>query len=205
MQGSSQRRTTNFQGRKLKLFVWRPRSFFRFPSRRTPWQRFLRNLGVTRVSLRRLTCKMQPLVNIVRKRTIGRQRVKSPCGAPKLGTGRVFCSLSPPCLSVLHSFLRLLQPSPFCSPFQKKLIPEVYLTFFKCFGRYSSFLFSSVLKLLLSFKNFNFKCVLPWESNFPFFARKLVVLPFHPQASVCCSCASYTYQSYQRRAKASRR
>ena len=33
----------------------------------------------------------------------------------------------------------------------KKLIPEVYLTFFKCVGRYSSFLFSSVLKLLLSF------------------------------------------------------
>ena len=56
MQGSSRRGTTtgNFQSRKLKLFVWRPRSFFRFPSRRTPWQRFLRNLGVTRVSLRRL-------------------------------------------------------------------------------------------------------------------------------------------------------
>ena len=74
VQGSSRRRTTNFQSRKLKLFEWRPRSFFRFPSR-TPWQRFLRNLGVTRASLRRLTCKMQPPVNIVRKRTIGRQRV----------------------------------------------------------------------------------------------------------------------------------
>ena len=34
---------------------------------------------------------------------------------------------------------------------KKKLIPEVYLTFFKCFETYSSFLFSSVLKLLLSF------------------------------------------------------
>ena len=81
----------------------------------------------------------------------------------------------------------------------------MYLTFFKCFQRYSSFLFSSVLKMLLSFWHFNFKYILPWESNFPFFARKSVVLPYHPQASVRCSCASYIYHSHVRRAKASHR
>ena len=56
-----------------------------------------------------------------------------------------------------------------------------------------------------SFYHFNFKYVPPWESNFPFFARKSVVLDFHPQVSVRCRCASYMYQFHLRRAKASRR
>ena len=86
----------------------------------------------------------------------------------------------------------------------KKTEPWGVFDFFQMFSRYSNFLFSSVLKMLLSFQHINFKYILPWESNFPFFARKSVVLPFHPQASVRCRCASYIYHSHVRRAKASR-
>ena len=52
---------------------------------------------------------------------------------------------------------------------------------------------------------FQFQVYSTLGSNFPFFARKSVVLPFHPQASVRCRCASYIYHSHVRRAKASRR
>ena len=49
------------------------------------------------------------------------------------------------------------------------------------------------------------KYVSPLESNFPFSARKSMVLPFHPQASIRCRCVSYMYQSHLRRTKASHR
>ena len=81
----------------------------------------------------------------------------------------------------------------------------MYLTFFKCFQRYSSFLFFQCLKDAFVLLTFQFQVYSTLGKQLSFFARKSVVLPFHPQASVRCRCASYIYHSHVRRAKASRR
>ena len=51
---------------------------------------------------------------------------------------------------------------------------------------------------------FQFQVYSTLGKQLSFFARKSVVLPFHPQANVRCRCASYMYNSHVRRAKASR-
>ena len=87
----------------------------------------------------------------------------------------------------------------------KKTDPWGVFDFFQMFWKIFQFLFSSVLKLFLSFYHFNFKCVLLGKATFPLSRENQRFCLFTHKQTFRCRCASYMYQSYQRRAKASRR
>ena len=87
----------------------------------------------------------------------------------------------------------------------KKTDPWGVFDFFQMFWKVFQFSLFQCLKAAFVLLTFQFQVCSALGNNFPFFARKSVVLPFRPQASVRCRCASYIYQTYQRRAKASRR
>ena len=84
------------------------------------------------------------------------------------------------------------------SPFQKKkkLIPEVYMTFFKCFERYSSFLFSSVLSCFCPSSISISSVFYLGKATFPFsHENQWFCLFTHKQAfaaGVCCTCTDPT-------------
>ena len=87
----------------------------------------------------------------------------------------------------------------------KKTEPWGVFDFFQMFSKIFQFSLFQCLKDAFVVLTIQFQVYSTLGKQLSFFRAKISGLPFHPQASVRCRCASYIYHSHVRRAKASRR
>ena len=105
-----------------------------------------------------------------------------------------------------HNFnLEWLGPKACTIVHSKKTDPWGVFDFFQIFWKIFQFSLFQCLEAAFVLLTFQFQVCSILGKQFSVFRAKISGLPFRPQASVPWRCASYIYQTYQRRAKASRR